>query len=115
MSGACNPKPELRAAVLRELATGATRSEIARRLGVTKNAVQGHIARAGLCDSHSKYNGRAPVTTMLERLEAMHRRMDAVLAWAMPILKADRDNWRANEAKILAAKLKAKRAKSWAA
>lgn len=91
------PNPELRAAILAEFRTGASHAEIARKLGITKNTVSGHISRAGLCDTHSKYNGRAPILTMQERIALLNARMDAVLQETLPILARDRARWREQE------------------
>lgn len=91
------PNPELRAKILAEFATGASHAEIARRLGLTKNTVSGHISRAGLCDTHSKYNGRKPFLTMQERIALLNARMDEVLAQTIPVLQRDRAAWRQRE------------------
>lgn len=65
----------LRAEILALLDEGMSQQKAADRLGVTKNTVAGIGARAGRCLPR---NGAA--TTMLERLDALHARMDAVLA-----------------------------------
>lgn len=91
------PNPELRAAILAEFRTGASHAEIARKLGITKNTVSGHISRAGLCDTHSKYNGRKPFLTMAERIQMLNDRMDEVLAQTLPVLQRDRAAWRQRE------------------
>ena len=60
-------------AALAMLKSGLSQKEVARRLGVSKNTI------AGLWHRHGSPKGPAK-TTMAERLDALHARLDAVLA-----------------------------------
>ena len=60
-------------AALAMLESGLSQKEVARRLGVSKNTI------AGLWHRHGSPKGPAK-TTMAERLDALHARLDAVLA-----------------------------------
>jgi hypothetical protein len=63
------------AAILALLDTGMTQGAVADRLGITKNTVAGIRSRAGLC-----VPAGPPASTMAQRLDALHARMDAILA-----------------------------------
>jgi len=66
------PPNPLRDEILALLDEGHSQREVGRMLGVTKNTVAGIWARAG--------RGTSAQTTMLDRLAALHDRMDAMLA-----------------------------------
>ena len=68
-----------RALVLTLLDAGMTQGQVALRLGVTKNTVAGIWARTG------RGNPAVPVSTMAQRLDALHARLDAVLAATMGV------------------------------
>jgi|SRR5215472_10586771 len=69
-------RPELRAAVIAQFRLGHGPGAIARILGITKNQACGYLYRAGLCTRVFKKHR----TSMAERLDALHARMDRVLA-----------------------------------
>jgi transcriptional regulator with XRE-family HTH domain len=63
------------AAIVARLRTGETQASVARSLGVTKNTI------AGLWHRNGEPQLKAPAkTTMAERLDALHQKLDAVLA-----------------------------------
>ena len=68
--------PAYRAAILAMLDSGLSQKQAAHSLGVTKNVIAGIWARSG------RGVNRMPFaeTTMHERLDALHARLDAVLA-----------------------------------
>ena len=92
-----NPKKKL---ILEGLRAGASPSQLARDLGLSKNAVIGIKNRAGLCES------TVAVPTLWSRMQALHEAMDRVLAETMPVLERDREA--AVQARLLAASKAAK-------
>ncbi len=68
--------PAYRFAILALLDGGMSQREAANRLGVTKNTVAGIWARSGRGVNRMGF----AKTTMRERLDALHTKLDAVLA-----------------------------------
>lgn len=69
---------------------GRSMGQIARDIGVSKNVVIGYRKRAGLSVPKPP-----PLKTMPQRLDALHARMDRVIAETQPALDADRKKMRA--------------------
>ena len=71
-----SPRNPLGPRILELLDSGLTQGQVAQKLGITKNTVAGIWRRAdrGVPGTHPAR------TTMLQRLDAMHAKLDRVLA-----------------------------------